>query len=371
MSSESSPQIHETHTTSENKGSGLRRPLMLGGVAFVVVVVFLFYLFSGRYISTDNAYIKSAKVTVTPEVSGVIDSVAVSDNQLVHKGELLFTVNKAPYEIAFARANAALSDAYAQVERMKAQYRQNEANIERAKIEASYAKKEYERQKYLHDKQAIPDSQFDKVKLNKDTANQQVEMLRESGKEILASLANNPDIAPDDHPLVQSAQASLNAAKLDLERASVKSPIDGIVGSVPHVGDYARSGVPLVNLVGSENIWIEANYKETELTHVVPGQDVSIEVDTYPGQKWKGKVQSISPATGSEFSILPAQNATGNWVKIVQRIMVKISIVDAKSQGLLKTGMSTHVTIDTGHYPHLFGSDDQQQKQAKQQDQKS
>ncbi len=348
-----------------------RRLLMLGGTAFTIVLVLFFYLFSGRYIGTDNAYIKSAKIVVTPEVSGVINEVIVSDNQWVARGELLFTMDKASYEIVFARANAALTDAYAQVDRLKSQYRQNQADIARANIEAGFAKREYERQKYLHEKQVVPDSQIDAYKRTMETTRQSVAMLEEASKQILASLANDANIAPEQHPLVKSAQASLDAAKLDLERASVKAPIDGIVGSVPNVGDYARAGVPLVNLVGTENVWIEANFKETELTHVRPGQTVTIKVDTYPDHEWQGKVESISPATGSEFSILPAQNATGNWVKIVQRIMVKISIDDVGADSLLRTGMSTHVSIDTGSYPHLFGEDEQQISKSKMQEPKS
>lgn len=334
---------------------GLRRILMGGGVITVLAVCGVFYILSGRYIGTDNAYIKSAKILVTPEVSGVINTVDVADNQIVGKGDVLFTIDATPYEIALQKAEADLGVARAHVEELKANYRQKQQDIERAQAIAAYNQKSYSRVSSLIKSGAVSKESVDLTNSSNLAAQKDVSMLQEDLNAIVAELGGDPEIAAEDHPSYKAALATLNAAKLDLERTKVVAPATGRVGSVPHAGDYARESLPTMNMVGTDDIWIEANYKETELTDVVPGQKVEIEVDTYPDHSWIGTVDSISPATGSEFSVLPAQNATGNWVKVVQRIAVKIKIAPNKDAPDLRAGMSTHVTIDTGKYPHIPG----------------
>jgi membrane fusion protein (multidrug efflux system) len=226
-----------------------------------------------------------------------------------------------------------------------------------------FTKGEYNRRVDLAKNGGVSQTEFNESKRKRDAAEKTIAVLTQEINGILIALENNPDIDPKEHPHYRKALAKLHDAELNLERTEVKAPADGIIGTAPHPGDYARAGVPSLNLVGSKDIWIEANYKETELTDVKPGQPVTIEVDTYPGRKWSGRVESISPATGSEFSVLPAQNATGNWVKVVQRIAVRIA-VDEKSESFpLRVGMSAHVTIDIGHYPHgLFHTASAQEK---------
>lgn len=340
----------------KNEGArGLRKILMGGGFLVVLIVCAVLYLVSGRYIGTDNAYIKSAKIMITPEVSGVIQSVTVTDNQIVKRGDTLFTIDPSSYEIALQRAEADLGVAKSHVEELKANYRQKQQDIERAQAIAAYNEKSYKRVASLIKTGAVSKESVDLTNSSNLAAQKDVSMLQEDLNAIVAELGGNPDIATEDHPSYKAALAALNTAKLNLDRTKMLAPVDGRVGAAPHAGDYARESLPAMNLVGTDDVWIEANYKETELTDVVPGQKVEIEVDTYPGHVWQGVVESISPATGSEFSVLPAQNATGNWVKIVQRIGVRIKIEPQQNAPDLRAGMSTHVKIDTGKYPHIPG----------------
>lgn len=346
---------NENKTPKKKKIALTRKILMSAGILAVLIVCSCLYFSSGRYISTDNAYIKATKILITPQVSGTIESVSITDNQKVKAGDVLFTIDPSNYEIGLEEAKADVANARTKIEQLKAQFRQKREDIARAQVDVDFAKKEYERRVVLVKKGTIAQSEFDESKRQYDTDEKTVASLKEDMNGILAELDGNPDIKAEDHPLYQKALGGLHDAELNLKRTTVKAPIDGIIGTAPHKGDFARAGIPVLNLVGSKDLWIEANYKETDLTHVKKGQPVSISIDTYPGHQWKGQVESISPATGSEFSVLPAQNATGNWVKVVQRIAVRISVEQGEGDILpLRSGMSTYVTIDIGHYPHAL-----------------
>ena len=340
-------------TNKKNKRAALRRVLMLGGVGVVLIGGLYAYLTDGRYISTDNAYIKADKILVTPQVSGTITSVSVTDNQRVKKGQEIFRIDLASYKIALAEAQASLANAVTQINQLKAQYTEQQDNLKKAEAELVYARQQYDRQKELVTRGATSKTSFEDSTRALAQAEQSADALQAQIQGTVAALNGNPDIAPQDHPLYKKDEALLEQAQLNLERTSVKATVDGIIGTAPRVGDYAQASLPVLNLIGTDKTWITANYKETELTNVKTGQPVTITVDTYPDHKWHGTVESISPATGSEFSILPAQNATGNWVKIVQRIGVRIAIDAGDEQLPLRTGMSTEVTIDTGRYPHM------------------
>lgn len=339
---------------SENKPqkSRTRRLLMVVVPAVVFVAAAIAYVFSGRYVSTDNAYVKADKVMLAPEVAGAVLGVHARDNQLVQKGDLLLTIDPAPYRIAFARAEANLATVETEIEEIRASYRQKQEELKIEQVEADYATKEYDRQMKLGE-EATPRSRIDAALRDRDAAAVKVLQLQQELQVILAKLANNADIATQDHPLYRQALAMLDAARLDLSRTELHAPVTGVVGTMPRLGVYAPAGTPMLSLVSSEDVWIEANFKETELTDITPGQKVQISVDTYPGYEWEGEVESISPATGSEFSILPAQNATGNWVKVVQRIAVRIRPLQKDGAPILRTGMSADIHVDTRHYPHL------------------
>lgn len=349
--------MNSTNNTTANepqlRKKWLRHSLMALGIVLVAGGGLWAWLTSGRYVGTDNAYIKAEKILLAPDVSGNVVAVLVKDNQPVHRGDELFRIDPAPYRIAADRAQADLSTSVLRINELKALYAQKQTDLERARVEAQFAERDLKRQLALIAKGSVSESQRDDAELRHDQSRKDVLKLQHEVTEILASLANKPDIAVAEHPLFIAAQTAVAKANLDLARTSVRAPADGIVGSAPSVGEYARAGLPLMNFIGTGQVWVEANFKETDLTDIKPGQTVSIHVDSYPGQTWTGKVESISPASGSEFSILPAQNSTGNWVKVVQRIAARISVDDGPPDLTLRAGMSTEVEIDTGRYPHL------------------
>jgi len=336
------------HKTSK---TALRRGLMGAGLLIVLLGAGGFYLTGGRYISTENAYIKADKILITPEVTGTIEKVMVTDNQQVHDGDILMVIDRRTYQIAFEKAKADLAVVASHIDELKAAYLQKIEMIARAKLEADYAKNEFDRRAAM--KSVVPETERDEFKRRRDTALKDLEILQQELGQITAQLGGDPAIKTEDHPAYKSALATLQQASLHLEQTEVKAPTDGIISAAPRQGDFARASAPQMTMIGNKDIWIEANFKETQLTDVRPGQPVTFRVDTYPDIEWHGRIESISPGTGSEFSILPAQNATGNWVKIVQRIAVRIAIEPAPDHPPLRAGMSTHAVIDTGTYPHL------------------
>ena len=330
-----------------------RKLLLIVGPLLVILVTGVFYIFSGRYISTDNSYVKANKVMVSPEISGVILPVTVGDNQPVHKGDVLFSIDPAQFKIEVERATANLNAVVTQVEDLKAQARQKQEELKIAQSDADYALLEYNRQAAPNLKEAVSQQSREDAQHARDVTITKIAQLQQELNSILAQLGGSADIAPTEHPLYKGAKAALDMASLNLARTVVHAPVDGTTGEMPKTGDYAHAGVPSMSVVEDGDVWIEANFKETELTRMREGQPVEIDVDTYPGHTWHGKVASISPATGAEFSVLPAQNATGNWVKVVQRIAVRIAPDRQQNDPPLRTGMSANVSVDTGSYPHL------------------
>ncbi len=341
---------------TDNQKQQTRKLLLVVGPLLVVLVTCGFYIFSGRYISTDNSYVKANKVMVSPEISGVILPVTVGDNQAVHKGDVLFSIDPAQFKIEVDRATANLNAVVTQVEDLKAQARQKQEELKIAQSDADYALLEYNRQTGPSMKEAVSQQSREDAQHARDITVTKIAQLQQELNSILAQLGGSADITPADHPLYKSAKAALDMAGLNLARSVVHAPVDGTTGEMPKTGDYAHAGVPSMSVVEDGDVWIEANFKETELTRMREGQTVEIDVDTYPDHKWQGKVVSISPATGAEFSVLPAQNATGNWVKVVQRIAVRIAPDRQQNDPPLRTGMSANVTVDTGSYPHLSRS---------------
>ena len=326
---------------------GLRRILMV----FVPLVLLAggaaAYLWGDRFVSTDNAYIKADIAAVSPDVSGTITQVLVLENQHVTKGQPLIEIDDTNYKIALAGSEAQLNSAVMTIEAAKARYREKQQTLALYETNLAFANREYQRQSALAARDFATKATLDQAKLAVDTANRNIALTKQEETEILASLNGNPDIKPEDHPTYQMALASKAAALNFIQRSVVKAPFDGVVSQLPKVGDYARTAAPMLSIVSNAGVWIEANYKETDLTHMVAGQPTEFTVDTYPGRTFKGHVESISQATGAEFAVLPAQNSSGNWVKVVQRIPVRIA-VDAKDGPPLRAGMSVVTDVDTG-----------------------
>jgi membrane fusion protein, multidrug efflux system len=338
----------------------LRLPLMIGGPAVGLVAALIIYLTGGRYERTDDAYVQTASVAISSNVAGRVQELDVRDNQLVHRGEILFRLDDQPFRIAVEEAEAQLSGARLQVESLKASYRQRQAELQSARQTLSYQQREADRQQRLLVAGISSQLQVDRAEHALDTARTALAAAEQEVNAVVANLGGIPDIAPDRHPTVQHAQALLDRAKLNLSYTVIRAPSDGIVTRVEQlqVGTYISASAAVFALVVAHDLWIEANFKEDQLAHMRVGQDAVVHVDSYPGREFQGKVASVSPGTGSQFSLLPAENATGNWVKVVQRLPVRIELRNLDPDFPLQGGLSATVRVDTRHERHLFGSDE-------------
>lgn len=329
------------------------RMLMILGPAAVIATSLYVYFTGGRFIETDNAYVQADKVTIGAEVSGPVVAVSVSENEAVSEGRELFRLDDRDFVIAVEKARAGLSDVLAEITTLKAKYLQKTEELKLAQTDLDFATKEYQRQQALQEKKVGTVAQLDEVRHTYDAKQQQIKIIGSEIDQILSSLGGNPQSAPEELPAYKLAKAELDDALLRLERTVVKAPFAGKVSKLPKPGRHVSSGSGIMTLVADHDFWIEANLKETELTHIQPQQPVEIQIDAYPGKIWSGTVESISPASGAEYSIIPAQNATGNWVKVVQRIPVRIIFDTTDEKFELRSGMSTTVRIDTNFHRPL------------------
>lgn len=327
----------------------LRRSLLTAIPAIAMVGVVLYLIFGGRYISTENAYVRTPLINLSPDVSGRISAVLVRENQAVHRGDALLQIDPAPYRITVRRAQARVRQAQNQIKTLEASYATRQQDLDLARENVRYAGQEYARQQALAKRNLTAQSELDKYRHQLVTAQRQQASIEHDLARIAVSLDGKPGLPLDEHPDVQAAQASLASAKLDLARTNIRAPFDGIASKLPDPGSYARSGAPVMSLVGTGDVWVEANFKETALTRMHPGQSVTIAIDTYPDHDLHGTVVSLARASGSQFSVLPAQNASGNWVKVVQRIPVRIRVDSPLDNVTLRAGMSASVEVDTGY----------------------
>lgn len=330
----------------------LRPLLLLAGPLLVAVAAGYVYLTGGRYVGTENAYVKADMVLVGAEVSGPIVAVEIRENQHVNLGDTLFRVDDRPYRIALREAEAELASVANEIASLKAGYGQKLEERALAQSDLDYARRELARQSELLASNTTSRSKHDAVRHDADVVRLRMKVIDQELAQIRAQLGGDPDIAIAGHARYQKAATDIDRARLDLERTVIRAPLAGIASNTPQagqqvVGNAPMSG-PVMSIVADTGAWIEANFKETDLTNVLPGQTVTVRVDSYPDQRWHGTVQSISQATGAEFSVIPPQNATGNWVKVVQRIPVRVAIADNGSGLALRAGMSTTVEIDTG-----------------------
>src|SRR5882757_975020 len=341
--------LTETVTVRKTRLQRLRWPLMslaaiavLGGGAY-------FYIKGSRYQSTDDAYAQAATVSISANVGGRVSEIEVRDNELVHRGATLFKLDDAPFRIAVSDAAAHLADTRLQIESLKSTYRQRQVELHAARDTQSYAQQQYDRQTRLLTSGIASQAQFDQAAHVLDAGRQQVANVQQQIGVALANLGGNPNIAPERHPLVAQAQAALDRAQLNLSYTVVSAPTDGVVAKVEQlqVGDTIAASAPVFALVSTGDVWIEANFKEVQLARMRPGQVATVKIDRYPGRTFPAKVTSVSPSTGSQFSLLPPENATGNWVKVVQRVPVRLQLTHVDAEFLLQAGLSADVTVDT------------------------
>ena len=334
----------------KNDGQPINKKLAIVVLGPLIILIFALglYLFGNRYVSTDNAYVKADKAMLSAEVSGKISEVLIKDNSRVSKGDTLIIIDSEPFQIAVTKAEANLINVKAEIESMRSEYLQKLAEFNKAEEAVSYNQREAERYKELADKLAGTKQKSDQAQYDLYSSESARDAAKQEAESLKAKLGGDPKIAVEDHPNYKLALSELEKAKLDLSRINITAPADGVLTNVEtDVGEYITAGLPIFTLVNDNNQWIEANFKETDLTNVKVGQLADIEIDTFPGITWKAKVTSITPATGSEFSILPSQNSSGNWVKVVQRIMVKLELEDNKDKPKLTAGMSAFVKVDT------------------------
>jgi len=293
-------------------------------------------------------------VAISPEVDGRVVSVEVAENQRVRKGDVLFRIDPEPFRLTLDLSEAKVLAVRHDIEASRAEFHQIEAEIEEAKARVDFAEQQATRQRQLQGRGIAAKASLDEAEMQLATAKEQVTAMHEKLRTVLAKLGGDPASAVELHPDFRAAEAERDMAALHLKKTEVRAPVDGIVSRMRlQPGEWVEAGEPAFSVIDPASTWVEANLKETQLEHVEVGQRVEIAVDAYSSAGWEGEVASISPATGAEFALIPPQNATGNWVKVVQRLPVRIAVHPRPGQPPLRAGMTVTVTIDTEREPQL------------------
>ncbi len=335
----------------------LTRMVFLFVIPLLAICVGLYlYAAGGRYVSTDNAYVKANVIIITPEVSGRVTSVLVADNQAVEAGDVLLQLDPSLLDIELNRARAQMAVIRTELESLRADYGETVVQIQQAEDKVRYLERRYKRQRKLLKQGLSSEEKHDEAKHILQVARREVQIIQQRVQRVLAQLAGDEVLSVEQHPRYQAAQATYDQAAIDLKATTIHAPASGIVSNMKlQVGEYAQAGKPVFSLIENYPIWIEANLKETQLTHILPGQQATIVADAYPDRVWESVISSIAPTTGAEFSILPPQNASGNWVKVVQRIPINLVITDQADGPQLRAGMTVSVRIDTHRKRELPG----------------
>ena len=332
-----------------------RRPLLILGPVALIVGALVLYLATGRYVTEEDAYVQAVNVSISPQVAGQVVTIAAKSNTAVRKDDSLFNLDPEPYRIALANAEAQLGVARDQARTLIETYRARLKQIDEAKATADYAQTNYERQQHLFDTGAAPRATLDAAIRDLQTAKANLASLQREAAAALAQLGGNPDMPVDQQASVKQAQAAVDTAARNQRLTTIVAPFDGIPNNVESiaVGAFLNAGQSAFPLVSTHDLYIEANIRETDLTYVREGNPARVTIDAYPDTSVAARVTTLAPASGSVFALLPPQNATGNWVKVVQRIPVRLSFDQALDHLALRAGMSVKVSIDTGHQRSL------------------
>jgi len=316
-----------------------------------LIVGCYWYVAGGQVTSTDDAYVEAEKVGISTDVSGIVQQVDVAENQHVATGQVLYRLDPRQFQIAVDNAKANLAQTALSIEAMKQDYKRmlSDAAAQQAQVELDQVN--YDRNVMLLHSATISQAVYDQAHYTLDNDKSKLAALREQAQVQLAKLGGNPDVIVAQHPQYLQALAQLEEAQRQLDHTVVTAPFAGTVTNVPAIapGKYLAASTAFY-LVDTDHVWIDANPKETELTYVRPGQPATVTVDTFPDLEWHGVVESVSPAAAQEFALLPAQNTSGNWVKVVQRVRMRVHL-DTSDKNLppLRAGMSVEVGVDTGH----------------------
>jgi membrane fusion protein (multidrug efflux system) len=345
------PRVIDAPVRNRMSKRALGPLLMVLGIIAVVVGAGAFWLTGGRYVSIDDAYVRAAKETIATDVSGIVLEVPVHEGQRVAKGDVLLRLDPKQFEIAVEGAKANLGSIVSMLNAEKLTYQRmlREVEVKQAQLQSDQAT--FDRYANLVKGGGVTRADYDNARFALLADQQSVEALKVQAAVQLAKLEGKPDVDVTTMSDYLQAKARLDEAQRQLDHSVLYAPYAGIVTQVDSVqpGMYLAASTAAFGLVSSERVWVEANPKETELTWVKPGDPVDVVIDTYPGRTWHGKVESIAPNSGSEFSVLPAQNTSGNWVKVVQRIPVRIFVERKPGDPELRAGMSVEAEIDTGH----------------------
>ncbi len=329
----------------------LRTILLVGLPALVLVIGLGIYLSGGRYISTDNAYVGAQKVLITPDISGKIVNVAIREGQHVNSGDELFSLDREPFALALAQAKAKLDTARSDFDKLKSNLKSLNTLAELADKNVDLKQRDVDRKTKLVSSQAGSQADLDTAMAAVIAAKLQAEFAVQQRDTTLTQLLGNPDLPLEKFPEYAQAKAALDSAQRDFDHTIIRAPMSGTATQVDNIqlGRFVAAGTPVLSVIDDQAPWVEANPKETDITYLRIGQKATIDVDSFPDRTFTGTVVAVSPGTGAQFSILPPQNATGNWVKVVQRVPVRIAFDRSDDTQLLRSGMSVNVEIDTGH----------------------
>ena len=333
----------------------LRMVLLVLVPALVLLLGLTYYLLSGRYVSTDNAYIGAEKVLITPEISGKVVRIKVVEGQQLKPGDELLTIDPVPFRLTAEDTRAKLERVRTDFESLKANLASVARQVSLSRENLAAAQADLDRKTQLLNNRISTPSDVDRSRVSLIAAKTQLETLQQQERTLRIQLLDDPNLPIDKYPQFIEATVALERAERDLTNTILRAPISGVATQVASIqmGRFVTAGTPIFSIISSDRVWIDANPKETDLTYVRRGQPVVITVDAFPDQEWAGTVGAISPGTGAQFSILPPQNAAGNWIKIVQRVPMRVEFAPGQDLHRLRAGMSATIEIDTGRRSKL------------------